>query len=500
MGYRYECTDSAKHETKKIRTYMSTDGKIIRQLPEYLQSQFPAYLTAKSGLSKTVGDLYRLCIQNSVGPKRFQKILRVLHQLKHSRLELQYLQAAISRKSDPTLKKVFTNSKTHQRKDKIVPFSKFDDRSKYAGHFPSAQYLRLFYTAYIAEIRHLIDKQMQVLDGIYLKGDHTFKIIKLISKVNGAPIFAALYTVCNEYEEVRLQFLVPTKALSHLRYAFEAMWNVYELYGYEHPQIFFTDNVQGDQSFLIKVMPSLLINVNQVTEKEPRPILNTRSYPLLEIPKDDVMVKCIRGFEEIELEIKKTFLDKRTPQILEDGRTVYEPMVIGFDCEWPFSRRDGPGKIATIQVADHEAILVCCVSGLQELPPFMISLLADENIMKVGRNVGGDLAKVERDFKTGCKGGRELGELCRRKGVISDGRISLAQICEAVLEHTLLKEEEVRLGAWSASQLSQEQINYAALDAWASLKIYEEVKAYGTIGKRLSSDEIAGRVLPQEKR
>ena len=214
MGYRYYCAKCKK-------SFVSHDSEIIRQLPEMLQCEYPGYMTHRSGLSKPVGDLYRSCVQNSVGPKRFSKILREMHMLKYSRRRLQYLQAIFFRRKYPTLEQ-----------KPIVSFSQFDDRLKYAGHLSSPQYLRSFYTSFIGEMRHLMDKQMQALDGIYLKGDHTFKIIKLMNKANRQPVFAALYTLLNEYEEVRLQYLVPNKSMEHLRYALTAMRDAYELYGY----------------------------------------------------------------------------------------------------------------------------------------------------------------------------------------------------------------------------------------------------------------------------
>ena len=84
----------------------------------------------------------------------------------------------------------------------------------------------------IDEIRPLLDKQVMLLDGRVLKGDHSFKIIKSIGKTGGSPKFSALYKVCNEYEEIRMQSLVPTKSLNHLRYSFEAMRDAYSMYGH----------------------------------------------------------------------------------------------------------------------------------------------------------------------------------------------------------------------------------------------------------------------------
>jgi hypothetical protein len=65
--------------TKKSKRISPVATRLIRQLPKFLQAQYPAYLIHSGGVSKSLGDLLRSCIQNSVGPKRFQGILRELH-------------------------------------------------------------------------------------------------------------------------------------------------------------------------------------------------------------------------------------------------------------------------------------------------------------------------------------------------------------------------------------------------------------------------------------
>ena len=187
----------------------------------------------RSGISTVVSDIFGPCMQNSVGPKRFQKVLRELHKLKHARSEFQYLNAAIFRGENPEINQYFANHNV------IRAFSDFDDKNGYGGFIPSSQYFRPFYTSYTEEIRHLLDKQIMVLDAKYLKGDRSFKIIKLIGKVDGASIFTALYTIVNEYEEVRLRYLVPMKSLTHLKYAFNAVRRSLEFYGQDQPEFFF---------------------------------------------------------------------------------------------------------------------------------------------------------------------------------------------------------------------------------------------------------------------
>ncbi|KAG2222087.1 hypothetical protein INT45_007973 [Circinella minor] len=54
LSARYECEGE-----QCGASFMANDEKIIRQLPKFLQCQYPAYLTQRGGLSKVVGDMLR---------------------------------------------------------------------------------------------------------------------------------------------------------------------------------------------------------------------------------------------------------------------------------------------------------------------------------------------------------------------------------------------------------------------------------------------------------
>lgn len=89
--------------------------------------------------------------------------------------------------------------------------------------------------------------------------------------------------------------------------------------------------------------------------------------------------------------------------------------------------------------------------------------------------MGGDLARLQRE--TGDErpfvGGTELGKLAKDYGYIKDaGRISLSDLAAIVLGRYLAKDDTVRLSdRWSQKQLTEEQTEYAAMDAWTGLQI-----------------------------
>lgn len=107
-------------------------------------------------------------------------------------------------------------------------------------------------------------------------------------------------------------------------------------------------------------------------------------------------------------------------------------------------------------------------------PSNLTHFISNENIKKVGRMVNGDLKKLVRDKcpNTIIRGGVELGKLAKEKGVIEDGRAGLNELCKKVLKKCLCKDSHVRLSNWEKPSLEKNQKMYAALDAWASLQLY----------------------------
>ena len=181
---RYRCSNKDCR-----RTINAHDVRLINQLPLDLQMEFPALLTHRGGISNTLVDLLRPCMQNSVGPSRFKKIASELHHLRHDKLELQYLLSNYKKRKG--LAGSFLV-------DPVEPFSVFEDQSQYAGYVPSAAYFRTVYTKIIEKIRPKMDKHMMLLDGKVLKGDHSFKFPKHMANIDGTTMFTALYTMTNK--------------------------------------------------------------------------------------------------------------------------------------------------------------------------------------------------------------------------------------------------------------------------------------------------------------
>jgi hypothetical protein len=110
------------------------------------------------------------------------------------------------------------------------------------------------------------------------------------------------------------------------------------------------------------------------------------------------------------------------------------------------------------------------------LPPILKQVLSNPSIIKVGRCVSGDLKYLQESCgsTTPFVGGVDLAKLAKERLVIQNATVSLAELCAIVLKHQLPKNVTERVGTlWEEKELSQEQIQYAASDVYASLRIYE---------------------------
>ena len=137
--------------------------------------------------------------------------------------------------------------------------------------------------------------------------------------------------------------------------------------------------------------------------------------------------------------------------------------------------------------------------ALKKLPASFQTLLKSQQIIKVGRNVGADSLKPARDFpdiilpqknKKPYLGIIELGNLASKKNVVSNGKASLATIVAATLWWHLSK--EARSSELATAMLDDDQVQYAALDAYAALMV---LKTFEETGKPLSSATKVGELV-----
>ncbi|RXW16378.1 hypothetical protein EST38_g9477 [Candolleomyces aberdarensis] len=303
--------------------------------------------------------------------------------------------------------------------------------------------------------------------------DHSHKITKHISRVNGEQVFIGLHTVTNEFSEIRACHLVTTKGHSQTLLALNGIKKSMDLYGLEPPKVFYTDNM-ADKGLLETVFPSLLVDVV--------PPETYGHLDELEIP-DDVHVYVRNGVGAINSTIQ-AIMDDLSP----DGTGQ---IVVGFDSEWNVEesangRLRRGGKTAIVQLAYKKQVYILQIADIiaeGSLPAQLKAFLADCRILKVGRLVNSDLKRLEQacGSTTPFGGGVDLAKVAKDHCVLSSIKTAtLGDLCAIVLNKRINKNVPERLSElWESEILTPRQLKYAAIDAYASLCIYYGISKFG---------------------
>lgn len=140
-------------------------------------------------------------------------------------------------------------------------------------------------------------------------------------------------------------------------------------------------------------------------------------------------------------------------------------------------------RICLIQLASKEnAVLWTCNEGnfRDKLPPYLLSIIAS-NVLKVGHDLAQDVVLLQRNY--GECANNLVDTLTWAKEMNCDP-LNLRALCAIFLHERLSK--YLQRSDWS-KHLTEKQILYAATDAWASLRVYEEMKRTAeVIGMALS--------------
>ncbi|KAG6835921.1 hypothetical protein H0H93_013330 [Arthromyces matolae] len=438
------------------------DARILSILPAPLAAEFPATLTYRSGIATDVLYFMRTCFQHGMGARQFSNALLVQHLQNYDLLQLRYFQTLA-----PEAGSLFAAGPFARKFKMFLPF---DDRSidGLQGFVPSGQWLRDVYDTLIDGHRDELNQHMSMLTARICAVDHSFKLAKHVAKINGVPIFTALLSITNEKGEIRGCNLVTNKTHSQYEPALIGIGESLDRYGHEQPELFYTDSMV-DKEFLEKCFPSL--------KKDVVPIEKHSHLNELQIP------------DKIEISIKQssTAIDDAMRTIIEslpDDETG--SVVIGLDAEWNVEVSQhgyvtGRGQTAILQIAHGTNIFILQVGHIlagNQLPSILKQVLANPRIIKVGRCVTGDLKYLQQACGSQIPfvGGLDIGKLAKDRLLVSTARTSLADLCATILKRRLNKNTPVRISStWDSHDLTEDQIRYAAVDAHASLSVYNPV-------------------------
>ncbi|MBQ5572784.1 MAG: 3'-5' exonuclease domain-containing protein 2 [Bacteroidaceae bacterium] len=145
--------------------------------------------------------------------------------------------------------------------------------------------------------------------------------------------------------------------------------------------------------------------------------------------------------------------------------------VVGFDTETkPSFKRGITNKVSLLQLATDEAAYLFRLH-LIGITDSIVDFLQNEKILKIGISVRDDFQALRKKREIEPKGFVEIQEIAARMGI--DDR-SLQKIYALLFRERISKSQ--RLSNWELETLTESQMQYAAIDAWATIKIYRYLK------------------------
>jgi len=141
---------------------------------------------------------------------------------------------------------------------------------------------------------------------------------------------------------------------------------------------------------------------------------------------------------------------------------------LGFDTETrPSFKRGDLHSVSLIQLSTSDTCFLFRLNG-NGFPLPLIDLLSNPKILKIGLSLKDDFLSMSRLLKFSPQGFVDLQKIVQKYGIED---LSLQKIYAILFRKKISKGQ--RLSNWEAEELTESQKKYAALDAWACLKIYE---------------------------
>lgn len=162
--------------------------------------------------------------------------------------------------------------------------------------------------------------------------------------------------------------------------------------------------------------------------------------------------------------------------------------VLGVDTETrPAFRKGNNHKVALLQVATRKECFLFRLNHLG-LPKSLLRLLSNKQVPMIGLSWHDDLMSLHRreQFEPGWF--IDIQNIIGNLGIVDK---SLQKLYANLFGEKISKRQ--RLTNWEADVLTERQKEYAAIDAWACIKLYDEIM------NLLATKEYELEVVPDEK-
>ena len=151
-------------------------------------------------------------------------------------------------------------------------------------------------------------------------------------------------------------------------------------------------------------------------------------------------------------------------------RYLSKHSMIGFDTETrPAYKKGSYYNVSLIQLSTEDTCFLFRLNMI-DFPQCLIDLLSNANVKKIGLSLRDDFAAMNRRQPFEPNGFIDLQTIVQEYGITD---ISLQKVYAILFNKKISKKQ--RLTNWEADVLTDSQKRYAALDAWACLRIYKNL-------------------------
>lgn len=184
------------------------------------------------------------------------------------------------------------------------------------------------------------------------------------------------------------------------------------------------------------------------------------------ISKEEINALPVLSYIDRRIEVITTL-----PKLHEAIEVLKQEKWVGFDTETKPSFVKGvKNKVALVQLSTPQVCYLIRVNKLG-IPPILSEFLAAPVPLKIGLSLHDDYRVLLRSCKFKPTGFVDLQKIIKKVGIEELG----LQKMYAILFGKKISKAQ-RLTNWEAAYLNEPQQEYAAIDAWACVDIYEKIK------------------------
>lgn len=184
------------------------------------------------------------------------------------------------------------------------------------------------------------------------------------------------------------------------------------------------------------------------------------------ISKEEINELPVLSYTDRRIEVITTL-----PKLHEAIEVLKQEKWVGFDTETKPSFVKGvKNKVALVQLSTPQVCYLIRVNKLG-IPPILSEFLAAPTPLKIGLSLHDDYRVLLRSCKFKPTGFVDLQKIIKKVGIEELG----LQKMYAILFGKKISKAQ-RLTNWEAAYLNEPQQEYAAIDAWACVDIYEKIK------------------------